>query len=49
MKKSTLSGQITLMTREFGVGTDFKCFDDEVEKNDGVAVIQTFLSLNINE
>jgi len=42
--KRTSQGQITLLTREFSRGTDFVCYDSEVEENGGVHVIQTFFS-----
>ncbi|CAF4036847.1 unnamed protein product [Rotaria magnacalcarata] len=41
---ATLSGQITLFTRNFGIGTNFICYDKILEENGGVHVIQTFLS-----
>ncbi len=40
---------ITLMTREFGRGTDFKCYDLLALKEGGVTMIQTFLSKDLNE
>ncbi len=41
---------LTLMTREFGRGTDFKIYDKSVKRDDsGVTIIQTFLSQDINE
>ena len=47
--RATLGGMISLMPRCFGRGTDFKCRDDAVRKAGGVAVIQTFLSLDRSE
>ncbi|KAL4480832.1 hypothetical protein ABPG72_001701 [Tetrahymena utriculariae] len=44
IKKATVSGQITLVTAQFGRGTDFKCCDQQVLNNNGVHVIQTFFS-----
>ena len=41
--------QITFLTRDFGRGTDFKCESDDVEKNGGVHVIQTFVSESLAE
>jgi len=42
-------GAITLMLREFGRGTAFKCFDRRMLKDGGVHVIQTFFSLDLSE
>ncbi|CAF2548255.1 unnamed protein product [Rotaria sp. Silwood2] len=44
IKRATTSGQITLLTRTFGRGTDFVCYGPSVVNNDGTHVIQTFLS-----
>ena len=44
IRKSTQSGKVTLLTKAFGRGTDFKCRDPIVTANDGVHVLQTFLS-----
>lgn len=41
---STHMGQITLMTKSFGRGTDFKVFDPKVNEAGGIHIIQTFLS-----
>uniref|UniRef100_A0A6B2KWF2 Uncharacterized protein n=1 Tax=Arcella intermedia TaxID=1963864 RepID=A0A6B2KWF2_9EUKA len=49
VKQATLSGQITLLTKAFGRGTDFICRDLVVEANGGVHVIQTFLSEQVSE
>ena len=43
-KKGVKYGYISLLTREYGRGTDFICNDSTVNKKGGVAVIQTFLS-----
>lgn len=40
---------ITLMTRSFGRGTDFKVHGEIVNKNGGVHIIQAFLSLEESE
>eukprot|EP00977_Amphora_coffeiformis_P003535 scaffold674_cov130-Amphora_coffeaeformis.AAC.14 len=47
--KATERGAITLMIREFGRGTDFKCFDRQVLKEGGVHVIQAFFSTDVSE
>jgi len=44
IQNSTNLKQITLLTKEFGRGTDFVTRDDLVLANGGVYVIQTFLS-----
>jgi hypothetical protein len=44
VKKSTSIRQVTLMTRRFGRGTDFICRNEQVIRNGGVHVIQTFFS-----
>lgn len=44
VSRSSLSGNVSLMTRCFGRGTDFICMDESVLKAGGVHVIQTFLS-----
>ena len=46
IKRATSSGQITLLTKVFGRGTDFVCRDQNVITNGGVHVIQTFFSEN---
>jgi len=47
--QATRSGAITLMIREFGRGTDFKCFDGRMIDGGGVHVIQAFFSTEIAE
>jgi hypothetical protein len=47
--KSTEPGAVTLMIREFGRGTDFKCFDTKMLQAGGVHVIQAFFSLDQSE
>jgi len=47
--QATRSGAITLMIREFGRGTDFKCFDSRMLDGGGVHVIQAFFSTEIAE
>ena len=49
IKKATFSKSISLITREFGRGTDFICYDKTVNDKGGVVVIQTFLSLEYSE
>lgn len=49
ISNSTLSGKITLFTRSYGRGTDFIVYDENVIKNGGVHVIQTFLSEEYSE
>lgn len=49
IKRATMSGQVTLLTKAFGRGTDFVCRDQVVAKNGGVHVIQTFISEEISE
>lgn len=49
IKKSTSSGTVSLITRDFGRGTDFICYDDRVQDRGGVVVIQTFLSKDYSE
>ena len=46
IKNATRAGNISLLTKSFGRGTDFIVLDDEVEVvgNGGVHVIQTFFS-----
>ena len=44
IRRATTSGQITLLTRCFGRGTDFVCHDQTVSSNGGLHVIQTFHS-----
>jgi hypothetical protein len=43
------AGVVTLLTRDFGRGTDFMCSDDDVRRDGGVHVIQTFLSEELAE
>jgi preprotein translocase subunit SecA len=47
--KATEQGATTLMIRDFGRGTDFKCFDRRVLDAGGVHVIQSFFSKEISE
>jgi SecA DEAD-like domain len=47
--KATEAGSITLLVRDFGRGTDFKCFDRRVLQAGGVHVIQAFFSKELAE
>ena len=47
--KATESGAVTFMIREYGRGTDFKCFDNKVLAAGGVHVVQAFYSGDIAE
>ena len=49
IKQATTAGQITLLTRGFGRGTDFRCDDEKVKNARGIHVIQTFLSEEFSE
>jgi hypothetical protein len=44
IKSAATKGNVVLLTREFGRGTDFVCYDQELDRNGGVHVIQTFVS-----
>ena len=47
--QATMAGAVTLMIREFGRGTDFKCFDSRMIDSGGVHVIQSFFSMEAAE
>jgi hypothetical protein len=49
IKLSTQQGQVTLITKIFGRGTDFICRDDSILDRGGVHVIQTFYSQELSE
>ncbi|KAL4481675.1 hypothetical protein ABPG74_007764 [Tetrahymena malaccensis] len=49
VQRVTQSGQIGLLLREYGRGTDFHCLDPKVNTAGGVVVIQTFFSNSIAE
>ena len=49
VRQAVTPGSVTLLTREFGRGTDFKCFDDRLISAGGVHVIQTFVSDSLSE
>lgn len=46
---ATTQGQITLSTREFGRGTDFKYHGSAVIEAGGLAVIQAFFTFDYSE
>ena len=46
---ATIQGQITLSTREFGRGTDFKYHGNAVINAGGLAVIQAFFTFDYSE
>jgi hypothetical protein len=48
-QRATNKGAITLMIRDFGRGTDFKCHDQTMLQAGGVHVIQTFFSVDASE
>jgi len=49
IKSATRQGMITLASCMFGRGTDFKIFDDRMEKAGGMHVLQTFFSRDLSE
>ena len=49
IKFASSQGYVTLLTKEYGRGTDFISRDDIVNSNGGVHVIQTFLSEELSE
>lgn len=49
VRQAVTQGAITLLTREFGRGTDFKCYDSRLVMSGGVHVIQTFVSDQVSE
>lgn len=49
IRQAVTSGSVTLLTREFGRGTDFICYDDRLLNAGGVHVIQTFVSDELSE
>lgn len=48
-QKATTAGVVSLLIRDYGRGTDFKCFDDNVLVAGGVHVIQAFYSTDCSE
>jgi hypothetical protein len=49
VRQACTAGMITLLSREFGRGTDFVCYDSTVSDNGGLHVIQTFVSEHVSE
>ena len=49
VRQAVASKSITLLSRDFGRGTDFICYDDDLNTSGGVHVIQTFVSLEVSE
>jgi hypothetical protein len=49
IKAATRQGMVTLATKAYGRGTDFKIFDDRMEDCGGMHVLQTFFSCEISE
>ncbi|CAL6013590.1 Helicase-related_protein [Hexamita inflata] len=49
VKNSVQPETISLFTREFGRGTDFICYDKNIDRLGGVHVIQTFFSDELSE
>ena len=49
VRQAVTSKSITVMSCDFGRGTDFICFDDDLDASGGVHVIQTFVSLEVSE
>lgn len=49
VRQAVTSKSITLMSRDFGRGTDFICFDDDLDASGGVHVVQTFVSMDVSE
>ncbi len=49
VRRATRKGQISLIEKSFGRGTDFICLDKEINAKGGVLVLQTFFSLDKSE
>jgi uncharacterized protein YegL len=49
VNKATRQGMVTLASRMYGRGTDFKIFDDRMEACGGLHVLQTFFSADLSE
>ena len=43
VRQATAVHSLTLLTKEFGRGTDFVCYDEDLDSNGGIHVISTFL------
>jgi uncharacterized protein YegL len=49
IRSATRQGTVTLATRIYGRGTDFKIFDERMETAGGMHVLQTFFSRDLSE
>ncbi|CAL6025642.1 Helicase-related_protein [Hexamita inflata] len=49
IRQAVTQNSVTLITREFGRGTDFICYDKNIDRLGGVHVIQTFFSDELSE
>ncbi|CAL6092090.1 Helicase_conserved domain containing protein [Hexamita inflata] len=49
VRQAVTQNTVTLITREFGRGTDFVCYDKIIDGQGGVHVIQTFFSDQLSE
>lgn len=49
IKKAATRGQVTFSTAIFGRGSDFACYDENLNLKGGMHVLQTFVSLDISE
>ncbi|CAL6025624.1 Helicase-related_protein [Hexamita inflata] len=49
VRQAVTKGTVTLISREFGRGTDFVCYDSIIDGYGGVHVIQTFFSDELSE
>ncbi|CAL6043161.1 Helicase-related_protein [Hexamita inflata] len=49
VRQAVTQNAVTLITREFGRGTDFICYDKTIDGFGGVHVIQTFFSDELSE
>ncbi|CAL6013594.1 Helicase-related_protein [Hexamita inflata] len=49
VKQAVQQGNVTLITKELGRGTDFICYDKSIDALGGVHVIQTFFSDELSE
>jgi len=47
--RATEKGAVTLLIREYGRGTDFRCFDKRMLDAGGVHIIQAFFSVEPSE
>ncbi|CAL6089204.1 Helicase-related_protein [Hexamita inflata] len=49
IQSAVAKGAVTFITKEFGRGTDFICYDKSIDNNGGIHVIQTFVSDELSE